>query len=520
MMHSNLVVKVVDMAAVLRLALLLASGWHIVLSLSSPGRKTGGVGLKATTTKVPIESGVSPLGEAASLSSEDPEVHQILCDEYDRQRCGIELIASENFASTNVMGALGSCMTNKYSEGQPGARYYGGNKHIDRMEVLCQKRALNVFGLDDGSKGDWGVNVQPYSGSPANFAVFTALLQPHDRIMGLDLPSGGHLTHGYQTAKRRVSATSVYFESMPYRISPKTGLIDYEEMEERVSLFKPKMLIAGASAYTRDWDYARMRKIADSVGAYLLADMAHISGLIATGQAQSPFEHCDVVTSTTHKSLRGPRSGMIFYRKELEEKVNNAVFPMLQGGPHNHQIAALAVALNEAKSPAFKGYIQSVIGNARSLAELLISRGYEVVTGGTDNHMVLWDARPLGISGSQLEKVLDLAEISTNKNTLYGDTSALNPGGVRIGTCAVTTRGMGHADMEVVAGLLDRSAQIAVALNKELLEKKEGLTKSGKVGMAAFTKALDGHTDVDTLRRDVEAFASSFPLPGINPSNL
>lgn len=211
---------------------------------------------------------------------------------------------------------------------------------------------------------------------------------------------------------------------------------------------------------------------------------------------------------------------MIFYRKELEEKVNNAVFPMLQGGPHNHQIAALAVALNEAKSPAFKGYIRNVIGNARSLADLLIGMGYEVVTGGTDNHMVLWDARPLGISGSQLEKVLDLVEISTNKNTLYGDTSALNPGGVRIGTCAVTTRGMGNADMEAVAGFLDRSAQIAVVVNKELLGKKEGLTKSGKVGMAAFTKALDGHMDVDALRRDVEAFASSFPLPGINPSTL
>jgi glycine hydroxymethyltransferase len=264
--------------------------------------------------------------ESLTLSSDDPEVYSILCDEYERQRCGIELIASENFASANIMGALGSCMTNKYSEGRPGARYYGGNKNIDRMEVLCEQRALGVFGLlppsdtdtdTEMGDGEWGVNVQPYSGSPANFAVFTALLQPHDRIMGLDLPSGGHLTHGYQTAKgKRVSATSVYFESVPYRISPKTGLIDYDEMAQRVLLFKPKMLIAGASAYSRDWDYARMRTIADSVGALLLADMAHISGLVATGLARSPFEHCDVVTSTTHKSLRGPRSGMIFYRKK------------------------------------------------------------------------------------------------------------------------------------------------------------------------------------------------------------
>lgn len=266
-------------------------------------------------------------GGGGVLAGDDPEVSALIDAEYARQRDGIELIASENFASAAVREALGSCLTNKYSEGLPGARYYGGTEVIDELETLCQRRALELFGLD---AEQWGVNVQPYSGSPANFAVFTALLQPHDRVMGLDLPSGGHLTHGYYNNRRKVSATSVYFESLPYEVDPATGLIDYDGLEARAKLFRPKLIIAGASAYPRDWDYARMRSIADEVGAYLLADMAHVSGLVAAREANSPFEHCDVVTSTTHKSLRGPRSGVIFFRKEFEKEINFAVFPALQ----------------------------------------------------------------------------------------------------------------------------------------------------------------------------------------------
>ncbi|CAM9448222.1 unnamed protein product [Ectocarpus sp. 13 AM-2016] len=311
-----------------------------------------------STTEVP-----STLPGNMSLADHDPAMFDLIEKEKTRQWSSLELIASENFTSRAVMDCLGSALTNKYAEGVPGARYYGGNQVVDQIEGLCQSRALEAYGLDPEK---WGVNVQPYSGSPANFAVYTALLRPHDRIMGLDLPSGGHLTHGFYTyskkegTRKAVSATSVYFESLPYRVHPDTGLIDHDDLARLAGLFKPAMVICGGSAYPREWDYAKFRETADANGALLLCDMAHISGLVVTKEAASPFDHCDVVTTTTHKSLRGPRAGLIFYRKDergFESKINQAVFPALQGGPHEHQIAGVATQLKEAMTPEFKEYI-------------------------------------------------------------------------------------------------------------------------------------------------------------------
>lgn len=449
----------------------------------------------------------------SGLSEADPEVRSIIDNEKGRQHKNLGLIASENFTSRAVMEAVGSCLTNKYSEGLPGKRYYGGNEFIDQIENLCQQRALAAFHLD-GTK--WGVNVQPLSGSPANFAVYTAILKPHDRIMGLDLPHGGHLSHGFMTPKRRVSATSLYFESMPYRLDESTGLIDYDMLEKTATLFRPKLIIAGASAYPRDIDYPRMRKIADSVGAFLMMDMAHISGLVAASVLSDPFEYCDIVTTTTHKSLRGPRGGMIFFKKDkvlgvdLETSINNAVFPGLQGGPHNHTIGGLAVCLKYAQEPEFKAYQNNVVSNCRALASRLMELGYNLVSGGSDNHLVLVDLRPLGIDGARAEKILDMASITLNKNSVPGDKSALVPGGIRIGTPAMTTRGFTEKEFIKTAELIHEGVQITIEANKSSPGPKLS-------NFSAFVESEDFplKSRVTELQRKVEALTTQFPLPGV-----
>ncbi|KAI9348148.1 pyridoxal phosphate-dependent transferase [Obelidium mucronatum] len=444
-------------------------------------------------TKTAVDSWNAGLN--VPLEKEDPQIYELIQKEKWRQYSSSHLYEIQNFTSQAVMEANGSALTNKYSEGLPGARFYGGNEHIDVVENLCRTRALKAFQLKDE---EWGVNVQPYSGTTANFSALTALLAPHD-------------------PKKKISSSAIYFESFPYQVDPATGLVDYAKLEANADAYRPKLIICGASAYPRDWDYGRLRAIADKHGAYLMADIAHISGLVAAGEQASPFALCDVVTTTTHKTLRGPRAGLVFFRKgekgsrvgDLEERCNFAVFPSNQGGPHNNTIAAVAVALKQVAEPAFKQYAAQVRKNAKAVAETLVKHGYKLASGGTDNHLVLWDLRPLGLNGNKMEKICDALNITVNKNSIAGDSSAFVPGGVRVGTAALTSRSFKEQDFVQVAEFLHQAAQLALKIQAQ----------SGKL-IKDFIVALEKDAEVKALRVKVEAFAHQFPMPGFDPASV
>lgn len=412
----------------------------------------------------------------SSLQKEDPGVYEIIKREEQRQKEGIELIASENYVSRAVLEAMGSVLTNKYSEGYPGKRYYGGNEVIDQAEELAVSRAKELFGAEH-------VNVQPLSGSPANLAVYMALLQPGDKVLGFSLDQGGHLSHGHP-----LNFSGKLYTIVPYFVDKKTEMIDMDEVEAIAVREKPKMILAGFSAYSRSLDWKRFREIADKVGAYLFADVAHIAGLIAGKQLENPVPYCDVVSTTTHKTLRGPRGAMIMCREQFASAIDKAVFPGVQGGPHDHINAAKAVAYGEALRPEFRTYAADVIANARSLAAALTEKGYRIVSGGTDNHLMLVDVfGSKGVTGKEAEHALERAGISINKNMIpFDGRKPLDPSGIRLGTPALTTRGAGEGDMRTVADLID-----------------EALVKRGDESALA------------DVREKVKKFSLKFPVPGI-----
>ncbi|MDQ3398128.1 MAG: serine hydroxymethyltransferase [Deinococcota bacterium] len=408
--------------------------------------------------------------DAAQERQQDAQLFSLLTREFERQRDGLELIASENFTSRAVMEAAGSVATNKYAEGYPGKRWYGGCEVIDEIERLAISRAKELFGAA------WA-NVQPHSGSGANMAVYYALLSPGDTILGMSLAQGGHLTHGSP-----VNFSGMQYEIVGYNVDKETEYLDYEAVRKLALAHKPKLMIAGASAYSRTLDFAAFRAVADEVGAYLLADMAHIAGLVAAGLHPNPLPHAHVVTTTTHKTLRGPRGGLILSNDEaLGKSLDKLIFPGIQGGPLEHIVAAKAVAFFEAMQPDFKAYAKRVIANAQALAAALGERGYRVVSGGTDNHLFLLDLRPAKLTGKKAQALLDEVHITVNKNTIpYDPQSPFVTSGIRIGTPAVTTRGLREEDMAKVAGLIDR--------------------------------ALRGE-DADTVRAEVKSLASRYPMP-------
>lgn len=400
-------------------------------------------------------------------------VKDLIEEEKKRQKGGLELIASENYVSEDVLECMGSILTNKYSEGYPGKRYYNGNEYIDQIELLAISRAKELFGAEH-------VNVQPYSGSPANLAVHFALLDAGDRTLGMSLDAGGHLTHGF-----KVSISGKYYDSASYGLDDK-GYIDYDAVLRIAKKHKPKLIWAGFSAYSRIVDWKRFREIADEVGAYFVADIAHVAGLVAGGVYPSPVPFADVVTTTTHKTLRGPRGAMILCKEDFAQRIDKAVFPGLQGGPHNHTIAGIATALGEASTNEFKDYAKQVVKNAQVLSEELKKYGYDIVSGGTDNHLFLMDVTSAGLSGGEAGNLLEKANITVNKNAIPNDTrKPWDPSGIRIGTPALTTRGMKEDEM----------VKVAEYINSVLRSK--------------------GEDEVEKIKKEVESFANKFKIPGI-----
>ena len=407
-----------------------------------------------------------------SLKEIDPEIFDIIKAETRRQEEGLELIPSENFVDDAILEACGSILTNKYAEGLPGKRYYGGCEEVDKIEGIAIERAKKLFNAEFA-------HVQPHSGAQANHEVFNAFLEPGDTYMGMKLDHGGHLSHGL-----KANLSGRYYNVVPYGVDKDTGLIDYDEVERLALECKPKMIICGASAYSRVIDFKRFREIADKVGAILFADVAHYAGLIVGGAYPSPFPYCDVVTTTTHKTLRGPRSGLILAKKEYESVLNKSVFPGVQGGPHMHTIAAKAIAFKEAMSDEFKAYANQVVANARALAKALMEDGYKIVSGGTDSHVLIIDLRSKGVTGKEAQEWLDKVNITANKNTIpYDPQPPTICSGLRIGTPALTTRGMKEVQMKKVAQLINRA----------LVEAKEG-------------------RDISMIKEEVKYFAKLFPL--------
>ncbi len=410
-----------------------------------------------------------------SIAAVDPEIHRLLSDEVERQSTTLRLIASENYASHAVQQAVGSPLANKYSEGYPGRRYYEGQENIDRVEALAQDRLKALFGAEH-------VNVQPYSGSPANLAVYFATCEPGDTVMGLGLPHGGHLTHGW-----KVNFSGKWFNAVQYPVDRETELLDYAEMQRLAREHRPKLIVAGITAYPRVVDWGAFREVADEIGAVLVADIAHISGLVAAGLHPSPVPVADIVTSTTHKTFRGPRGGMILCREQFASAIDRAVFPGLQGGPHNNTTAGIAIAAHEAATPAFRTYAQRIVDDARALGEALVSRGFRLVTGGTDNHMLIVDLTPRGVSGKQASKALDRAGIVCNFNSIpFDPRKPMDPSGIRIGTAALASRDIGPDAMERLAGWIDQ-----------------------------VVGAVDDDGVIERVRAEVREFASSYPAPGL-----